>query len=158
MGALYSGVVFEDKKIFELLLGFHKWREQNTPSIKVSITRIAIRNSLILNLTLWIPEKIQTGAIKVVRRINKIEIPSMPNLKLINPSIQFFSSTNWKFAVVVSKENQRKMESNKFANDEKIAIYLEFFSTIFWFPLVAKIKKAPIKGINIIDESIGKFI
>ena len=56
------------------------------------------------------------------------------------------------------KENQRKSVSIKFANEEKIAAYFEFFSTIFWGPLVKKIKKAPIKGINIIAERIGKFI
>ena len=53
-----------------------------------------MRNSLILYLILRIPEKIHTGVINVVNNINKIEIPSIPNLKLINPSIHFFSSTN----------------------------------------------------------------
>ena len=53
--------------------------EQKTPSIKVSITRTEIRNSLILNLILLIPEKIHIGVINVVSKINKIEIPSTPN-------------------------------------------------------------------------------
>jgi hypothetical protein len=98
------------------------------------------------------------GAISVVSKINKIEIPSMPNLKLIKPSIQYFSSTNWKFDVERSKEYQRKRPSKKFVSEEKIATYFEFFSTFFCGPLIIKIKMAPIKGINIIAERIGKFI
>tara|TARA_B100001123_G_scaffold404877_1_gene494721 strand:- start:608 stop:787 length:180 start_codon:yes stop_codon:yes gene_type:complete len=59
---------------------------------------------------------------------------------------------------VVSKEYQRKSERKKFASEENIATYLEFFSTFFWAPLVIRIKKAPIIGIKIIAERIGKFI
>ena len=50
------------------------------------------------------------------------------------------------------------MERKKFAKEEKIATYFEFLSTIFCSPLVIKINRAPISGINIIAESIGKFI
>ena len=50
------------------------------------------------------------------------------------------------------------MERKKFVREEKIATYFEFFSTFFCGPLVMKIKKAPVKGINIIAERIGKFI
>ena len=46
----------------------------------------------------------------------------------------------------------------KFAKEVKIATCLEFFSIFFSFPLVIKINKAPINGINIIDERMGKFI
>ena len=46
----------------------------------------------------------------------------------------------------------------KFANEENIATYLEFLITIFCSPLIANIKRAPINGINIIAERIGKFI
>ena len=46
---------------------------------KVSNTKIAIRNSLILDLTLRIPEKTDNKDIKVVSITNKIEIPSTPN-------------------------------------------------------------------------------
>ena len=53
-----------------------------------------MKNSLILKLILLITEMMQIGVIKVVNNINNIEIPSTPNLKLINPEIQFFSSTN----------------------------------------------------------------
>jgi hypothetical protein len=59
---------------------------------------------------------------------------------------------------VGSKENQRKIDRVKLTNDANIAIYLEFFSIFFCVPWVIKIKKAPIKGTNIIAESIGKFI
>ena len=104
------------------------------------------------------PEKIHMGAINVVSKINKIEIPSIPNLKLIKPPIQYFSSTNWKFDVEESKEYQRKRPSKKFVSEEKIATYFEFSSTFFCDPLVIKMKKAPIKGINITAERIGKFI
>ena len=55
---------------------------------------MAIRNSLSLFLTLFIQEIIQIGVMNAVRTINKIDIPSMPNLNLIYPLIQFFSSTN----------------------------------------------------------------
>ena len=43
---------------------------------------------------LFTQEIIQIGAIKAVKIINNIEIPSMPSLNLIIPLIQFFSSTN----------------------------------------------------------------
>ena len=46
----------------------------------------------------------------------------------------------------------------KFAKEEKIATYFELFITVFCSPLVTKINKAPISGINIIAERIGKFI
>ncbi len=55
---------------------------------------MAIRNSLSLNLILCMPENIQIGVMNVVSKINKIEIPSIPSWKLINPSIQFLFSTN----------------------------------------------------------------
>jgi hypothetical protein len=59
---------------------------------------------------------------------------------------------------VASKEYQRKSESKKFAKDEKIATYFEFFSTFFCEPFVTKMNRAPISGIKIIAERIGKFI
>ena len=90
--------------------------------------------------------------------MNNIEIQSTPNLKLIKPSIQFFSSTNWNSDVVLSKENKSSIERKKFAREVKIAIYFEFFSTFFWLPVVIKMNIAPINGINIINERIGKFI
>ena len=117
-----------------------------------------MRNSLILNLMLWMPEKIHIDAINVVSNINKIEIPSTPNWKLIVSFIQFFSSTNWNSDIEVSKEYQRKRDSKKFVSEEKIATYFEFFSTFFCDPLVMKIKRAPVSGINIIAERMGKFI
>jgi hypothetical protein len=58
--------------------------------MKVSKINIAIKNSLSLVLTLLIQETIQTGVIKAVKTINKIEIPSIPNLNFMNPLIQFF--------------------------------------------------------------------
>ena len=104
------------------------------------------------------PEKIHIGAINVVSNINKIEIPSMPRWKLIKPSIQFFSSINWNSEDDESNKYQSNKESKKLAKEQNIATYFQFFSTIFWDPLVIKIKRAPIKGINIIAERIGKFI
>ena len=50
------------------------------------------------------------------------------------------------------------MDRKKFVSDEKIATYFEFFSTVCFDPLVMKIKRAPVRGINIIAERIGKFI
>jgi hypothetical protein len=65
---------------------------------------------------------------------------------------------NWKSGIELLKEYQRKSERRKLASEEKIATYLEFCSTFVWEPLVIKIKKAPIKGINIIEVKIGKSI
>tara|TARA_B100001250_G_C19161534_1_gene512517 strand:- start:46 stop:363 length:318 start_codon:yes stop_codon:yes gene_type:complete len=104
------------------------------------------------------PEKIHIGTIKVVNNINKIEIPSTPSLKLIKPLIQFFSSINWKSAEELSNKYQRIIDRKKLAIEVKIATYLEFFSIFFCVPLVIKIKRAPINGMNIIDDRIGKFI
>ena len=103
-------------------------------------------------------EKIHIGTINVVSNTKKIEIPSIPSLKFIDPFIHDFSSMNWKSGIVLLKEYQRKSERKKLANEEKIATRLEFCSTFIWEPLVIKIKKAPIKGINIIEDKIGKFI
>ena len=107
---------------------------------------------------LLIPEKIHMGAINVVSNMNNIEIPSIPKWKIMNPLIQSFFSTNWNSDVEESKENQRKIESKKFAREEKIATYFKLFTTIFCSPLVIEINKAPISGINMIAERIGKFI
>ena len=50
------------------------------------------------------------------------------------------------------------MERKKFAREVKIATYFEFFTTVFCEPFVIKINSAPISGINMIAERIGKFI
>ena len=94
----------------------------------------------------------------MVSKINKIEIPSTPNWKLIKPFIQFLSSINWKLDIVVSNEYQRKSERRKFTKEEKIATYFEFFSISLELPFVTKINRAPIRGIKIIADRIGKFI
>ncbi len=60
-----------------------KSNEQKTPIIKLSITKMAIKNSLSLNFIVLFTEIMQSGVINVVKRINKIEIPSIPNLNLI---------------------------------------------------------------------------
>ena len=62
--------------------------------MKVSKTKIAIRNSLILSLTLFMQETIQIGVINVVKTIKSIEIPSTPNLNFIKLFIQDCSSKN----------------------------------------------------------------
>ena len=98
------------------------------------------------------------GVINAVRTTNKIEIPSIPNLKLKKSFTHIFSSTNWNSDIDLSNEYQRNKVNRKFADDEKIATYLEFFSILVWEPLVININSAPIKGINIIAERIGKFI
>ena len=68
--------------------------EQKTPIINVSKIKIAIKNSLTLSLMLLMQEIIQIGVMNAVKTINKIEIPSIPNLNFINPLIQSFSSMN----------------------------------------------------------------
>ena len=62
--------------------------------MNVSRTKIAIKNSLTLDLILLIQEIIQIGVIKAVKTIKRIEIPSTPSLNFIKPLIQFLSSTN----------------------------------------------------------------
>ncbi len=47
--------------------------------MKVSRISIAIKNSLSLVLILFMQEIIAIGVINVVSKINKIEIPSIPN-------------------------------------------------------------------------------
>ena len=116
---------------------------------------MAIKNSLILVFTLFIQDNMHIGVIKVVKTINKIEIPSTPNLNLMYPLIQFFSSTNWNPEKLLSKENHKKRHNTKFARLVKIEIYLELLS---FDVLNIKIKKAPNRGKKIIDDKIGKFI
>ena len=55
-------------------------KEQNTPIIKDSMIRTAIKNSLSLSLIELFTDIIQRGVINVVSKINKIEIPSTPTL------------------------------------------------------------------------------
>ena len=116
-----------------------------------------MRNSFILVLTLLIHDKIHIGAIKVVRTINRIEIPSIPNLNFISPLIQFLSSTNWKPVKFLSNEYQRKIDNKKFAilvnNETYIALLIEL--VLLW---LKKINKAPNNGKKIIYDKIGKFI
>ena len=92
---------------------------KKTPIINVSSTRIAIKNSFTLSLTLLMHEIIQIGVIKVVRTIKRIDIPSTPNLNLMKSSIHDFSSINWKSDEFKSKEYHRNKESIKVAELEK---------------------------------------
>ena len=55
------------------------------------------------------------GIIKAVSKMNKIDIPSIPNLNLIKPLIHIDSSTNWKFDDELSNEYHRNKTRKKFA-------------------------------------------
>ena len=57
----------------------------------------------------------QIGVMKVVKTINRIDIPSTPNLNLMKLFIQDFSSINWNSAVLRSKEYHKNKESIKVA-------------------------------------------
>ena len=57
-----------------------KSKEQKTPIIRVSINKIAIKNSLSLFFIDELTDKIQSGIMKVVKMINNIEIPSIQTL------------------------------------------------------------------------------
>ena len=59
-------------------------------------------------------EIIHIGVIKVVKTINKIEIPSIPNLNFIKPLIQLISSKNWNSEVSVSNEYHKNNVIKKF--------------------------------------------
>ena len=104
------------------------------------------------------PEKTHSGVIKVVNKINSIEMPSIPSLKSIKSLSHFFSSRNWKLDVDVSNEYHKNKDSKKFVKEVNIATYFELFSTTLGLPLITKINSAPINGINIIVDKIGKFI
>jgi len=99
-------------------------------------------------------EIIQIGVINAVKIINKIDIPSIPNLNFINPFIQFCSSINWNPIKLLSNEYHKKIANNKFTiliNNERLITFLfSFFEN--------KINNAPSAGSKVIDESIGKFI
>ena len=124
--------------------------------MKVSKIKIAIKNSFALTLTLFMQEIIQIGAIKVVRTIKRIEIPSTPNLNLIELFIQFFSSKNWKSDDVGSKEYQINNDNKKAAKLLKREIYTALL--LFLLSFDKKIKKELTKGKNINVDKIGKFI
>ena len=98
------------------------------------------------------------GVIKAVKRINKIEMPSIPNLNFIKPLIQVFSSTNWKSYVVGSNEYHKNRARKKFVKLVKRDRYIEFLSLWFFSLLVKNIKNAPINGKKVIEDNIGKFI
>ena len=51
-------------------------------------------------------ERMQIGVIKVVKTINNIEIPSIPNLNFIKSFIQDLSSRNWNSIEFRSNEYQ----------------------------------------------------
>ena len=57
-----------------------KSKEQNTPIIKDSITRIATRKSFNLFLIVSFTEITHKGVINAVKMMNKIETPSIPTL------------------------------------------------------------------------------
>ena len=132
-----------------------KSNEQKTPIIKVSRTRIAIKNSFNLTFTEFIQETTQIGAINAVSTMNKIEIPSIPNLNFMYPLIQFFSSTNWKPWKILSNDHHKNMQSSKFTNVVRMEIYIAPRS---FFELEKKIKNEPSNGKKIIKDNIGKFI
>ena len=109
-----------------------------------------------LCVTLLTHEIIHIGVIKVVKTINKIEIPSTPNLNLIKSFIQDFYSTNWKSAVLISSEYHKNKESKKVAILLNNEIYIEL--ELFFLSFDKKIKKELIKGKKIKVDKIGKFI
>ena len=98
------------------------------------------------------------GVINAVKTINKIDIPSTPIWKFIKFLIHTLFSINWNSDIVGSNKYQSKIAKKKLIKEEKIAMYLEFFSIFSFEPFVKKIKKAPMNGIKIIAERIGKFI
>ena len=101
-------------------------------------------------------EIIQIGTINVVKTINNIEIPSIPNLNFIESFIHDFSSTNWNSDEVKSKEyqtNSARMKFAKLVNKERYIAPLLFLRL-----LVIKIKKELKSGKNIKVDKMGKFI
>ena len=64
---------------------------------------------------LFTQEIIQIGVINVVNTINRIDIPSTPNLNFIKLFIQDFSSTNWNSELFTSREYHKNNESKNVA-------------------------------------------
>ena len=77
----------------------------------------------------------------MVNKINNIEIPSIPNLKLNSPLIQILSSINWKSDVLASKLNHIINEIKKLAREVNKATFFEFLFIFSKDPLVIKTKK-----------------
>ena len=116
---------------------------------------MAIKNSLTRVLTLFMQEIMQIGIIKVVKTINKMEIPSIPSLYFIKLLIHVASSTNWNSVASLSKEYQRNNESRRF---EKLVKSETYMALLFFWSFDKRIKIEPSRGKNIIVDNIGKFI
>ena len=72
------------------------------------------------------PEKIHIGAINVVSSINKIEIPSMPNWKLIKPFIQFFFQQTENLMSNYQKNTRDKERGKNLQEKKKLPHILSF--------------------------------
>ena len=103
-------------------------------------------------------DKTQIGVMKAVNKINNIEIPSIPSLKLKYPLTHCLFSINWKSAVEVSKENHKKIARKKFAKDVKIATYFVLLIALSEESFIKRINKDPTRGRKVIADNIGKFI
>ena len=106
-------------------------------------------------MTLLTQEITQIGVINAVNKMNKIEIPSIPNLNFIKPLIQLTSSTNWKFATVLSNEYHRNNTIKKFTKLVKRETYIAPLFIWLLSLRVKNTKNAPIKGKNVTDDNIG---
>ena len=95
---------------------------------------------------------------KVVNKINKIDIPSTPNLKLKYPLTHCLFSINWKSAVEVSKENHKKIARKKFAKDVNIATYFVLSIALSEESFIKRINRDPTRGKKVTADNIGKFI
>ena len=95
---------------------------------------------------------------KAVNKINNIEIPSIPNLKLKYPLIHCLFSTNWKSAVEESKENHKKIARKKFAKDVKMATYFMLLIVLSEESFIKRINRDPTRGKKVTADNIGKFI
>ena len=103
-------------------------------------------------------DKTQIGVMKVVNKINNIEIPSIPSLKLKYPFTHCLFSINWKSAVDVSKENHKKIVRKRFAKDVNIATYFVLSIDLSEESFIKRINKEPTRGRNVTADNIGKFI
>ncbi len=61
-------------------------------------------------------------------------------------------STNWKFAVELSKPVHRKIEATKVASDAHSAVALAFRATVSSSPRIRRIAIAPTVGRNVTRE------
>ena len=91
---LFSGTILMIFSLWFLSLFYGELRLGMTVIFAAIMVGIGSYLARFFEWLVFMQEIIQIGVIKAVSKINKIEIPSIPNLNLIKPLIQLNSSMN----------------------------------------------------------------